>query len=205
MQEPAATPVRAPASAGGLEGAAGARTPAASTAGRPDGHSPLVNLNQVLGLRDAFDYFDTSRSGHISGGEVRSLLHHLDVTLSAEQALKVLREIDSVGLGYLNFARFLELQSKVTPAMDAQLRLAFARMDTDGDGYVTVADVKRALEALEETPSDEEVQELLAKADPGREGHISFEQFIKLFGFGGGGTSGTGHRRTSRSESRAAE
>jgi len=63
--------------------------------------------------------------------------------------------------------------------LKARLQEAFNAVDGDGDGIISHDDLKGALEGAGYTPTDDIVQEIIARADEDGSGNISFEEFAK--------------------------
>lgn len=57
-------------------------------------------------LRDAFNMFDSDRSGYIDRNEVRSLMKKLAQTLSDEEVDLIMEECDTDGDGEISFEEF---------------------------------------------------------------------------------------------------
>ena len=69
---------------------------------------------------------------------------------------------------------------EITDQENEELRQAFNLFDTDGAGTIKSEEVRVALTVLGFNPSHEEIQELLAKHDTGKQGTISFDEFTNI-------------------------
>jgi len=63
---------------------------------------------------------------------------------------------------------------------EAETREAFAAFDEDGDGYLSVADVRSFFEALGETLTVAETAELVRLVDRDDDGLVDFDEFFDL-------------------------
>jgi Ca2+-binding EF-hand superfamily protein len=60
------------------------------------------------------------------------------------------------------------------------LTLAFHMYDLDGSGAIDTYELKKALESMGQTPSDQDVLELMAAMDEDGSGSISFVEFMNM-------------------------
>lgn len=60
------------------------------------------------------------------------------------------------------------------------LSLAFHMYDLDGSGSIDTYELKKALESMGQSPSDQEVLELMAAMDEDQSGTISFIEFMNM-------------------------
>jgi calmodulin len=60
----------------------------------------------------------------------------------------------------------------------AELRDAFSAHDKNGDGFITLQELRQALEELDEEPADEELKALMIKADADGNQAIDFAEFL---------------------------
>lgn len=61
-----------------------------------------------------------------------------------------------------------------------EIREAFGVFDKDGNGYISVSELKHVLMTMGEKLSQEEVDIMIHEADIDGEGHIQYEQFIHM-------------------------
>ena len=69
--------------------------------------------------------------------------------------------------------------SKLTSDQAAELKKAFAVMDSNGDGVVTRDELKNLLKGLGEDVTDDIVDEMIKIADANNDGKIQLEEFVK--------------------------
>lgn len=68
------------------------------------------------------------------------------------------------------------------PADDAaELQATFVEFDSDGDGLITAAEFRRALEGRGETVTDAELDEIFGKADHDGDGAIGLAEFTQAW------------------------
>jgi Ca2+-binding EF-hand superfamily protein len=56
----------------------------------------------------------------------------------------------------------------------------FRLFDEDRNGYVTVANLRRVAKELGETMTEEEILEMIERADSDNDGRVSFEDFYNI-------------------------
>ena len=69
--------------------------------------------------------------------------------------------------------------SKLTEEQVAELKQAFAAMDTHGDGQVTKEELKSLLSQLGESVDDAVIDEMIKIADVNGDGKVDFNEFVK--------------------------
>ena len=69
--------------------------------------------------------------------------------------------------------------SKLTEEQVAELKQAFAAMDTNGDGQVTKEELKSLLSQLGESVDDAVIDEMIKIADVNGDGKVDFNEFVK--------------------------
>jgi hypothetical protein len=74
----------------------------------------------------------------------------------------------------------LEASASRNDFSEAETREAFAAFDEDGDGYLSVADVRSFFEALGETLTVAETAELVRLVDRDDDGLVDFDEFFDL-------------------------
>lgn len=81
----------------------------------------------------------------------------------------------SPGDGTIDFDEFTRLLTESDIAVAARFARVFKSIDTDGDGSVSAAELRVALEQSGVGVTEEQLQELLKLADTDGNGQLSFE------------------------------
>ena len=63
----------------------------------------------------------------------------------------------------------------------SKCREAFNTFDTDGSGSIDAQEMKLLLEAIGESPTEEELFRFMAEVDEDGEGEIEFSEFLRAF------------------------
>lgn len=58
--------------------------------------------------------------------------------------------------------------------------MAFQLMDKEGQGYLTVEDLRSVADELNEVVTDEDLELMMETADPTSSGRVNLEQFVSL-------------------------
>lgn len=61
-----------------------------------------------------------------------------------------------------------------------EYRLAFELFDKDKDGTITAKELANVMKSLNQDPSDQELNEMIAEVDIDGNGHIDFDEFVIL-------------------------
>lgn len=93
-------------------------------------------------------------------------------------------EVDADGSGTIDFEEFLEMMAKKLNQINIEKELldAFKVYDRDGNGLVSLAELRYSLTEMENGPkiSHEEFDKIARLADLDGDGHINFQEFIEL-------------------------
>jgi calmodulin len=84
--------------------------------------------------------------------------------------------------GTINFEEFLRLMSMHVNDRDNEedMMNVFRVFDKDGNGYITAAELKQAMESLDEVVTDEDIEDMIREADTNGDGNVNYEEFIKM-------------------------
>ncbi|XDA87878.1 hypothetical protein R6Z07F_017560 [Ovis aries] len=118
----------------------------------------------------------------------RALLRELEAQVQAAYGQdRELRPEEIEGGGKVDFDDFVELMGPKLLAETAdmigvrELRNAFREFDTNGDGCISLGELRAALKALlGERLSQREVDEILRDIDLNGDGLVDFEEFVRM-------------------------
>ena len=92
-------------------------------------------------------------------------------------------QVDNDGSGSIDFEEFLDLiagKMKTFGDTEKSIRKAFRVLDKDGDGFITVRELKDVMTKLGEKLTMKEVEELVNEADMNGDGRIDMEEFVQM-------------------------
>uniref|UniRef100_A0A8C8ZZT2 Calcium binding protein 2 n=1 Tax=Prolemur simus TaxID=1328070 RepID=A0A8C8ZZT2_PROSS len=135
-------------------------------------------------LQVAFQEFDRDRDGYIGCRELGACMRTLGYMPTEMELIEISQQISG---GKVDFEDFVELMGPKLLAETAdmigvrELRDAFREFDTNGDGCISVGELRAALKALlGERLSQREVDEILQDIDLNGDGLVDFEEFVRM-------------------------
>jgi len=137
---------------------------------------------QMQELREAFDLFDTDGSGTIDTKELQVALRALGFDSKKEKVRKMISDIDLDGSGTIDFEEFVEMMTGKMGDRDSpeEIRRVFKLFDDDETGKISFRNLKRVARELGENMTDEELQEMITKADLDGDGEVNEEEFMRI-------------------------
>ncbi len=94
----------------------------------------------------------------------------------------MINEVDCDGNGTIDFPEFLSLFARKMRDTDTEEELteAFKVFDRDGNGLISVEELKHVMTNLGEKLTDEEINEMIKEADVNNDGKINYEEFVRM-------------------------
>ena len=94
----------------------------------------------------------------------------------------MINEVDADGNGTIDFTEFLSLMARKMKDTDTEEELveSFKVFDRDGNGLISAAELRHVMLGLGERLCDAEVQAMINRADDDKDGHINYEEFVKM-------------------------
>jgi centrin-3 len=153
-------------------------------AGRRTGRQPRVELteDQRLEIKEAFDIFDSDKSGSIDRHELRVAMRAMGFDASKSEILEIMEQKDPDNTGTIKFAAFQEVVGEKMAQRDPleEIRKAFALFDDDHTGKITLKNLRRVARELGESMTDDELQAMIDEFDTDHDGQISEAEFIAI-------------------------
>ena len=143
-----------------------------------------VTVPPLEDLKEAFAKFDTESSGAIPVHDLGALLRSVGVVELKEDELQALISEEMFDKNF-DLPEFLALMVEIGHTLPApgterkQLRAAFKQADSDGDGYLTADELRRAMDGMAAEPlADDEFQVMLEECR--RDAEIEEGEPIKI-------------------------
>ena len=139
--------------------------------------------DEVLEIKEAFDLFDTDHSGTIDTEELKQALSNLGIDAKNQTLQNMMNDIDKNQSGTIDFNEFIELMTAKFSDKDTpeDLRKVFDLfIGDDTADKIEFKHLKRVAKELGENISDEELNEMIVRADTDRDGKVSFEEFFAI-------------------------
>ncbi|KRZ14651.1 Calmodulin [Trichinella zimbabwensis] len=128
---------------------------------------------------EAFRGLDANGDGVVTAEDFSIKMLRLGIPHSVDELLHAVREIAGDGTEEVDFDALFPLMTCEVESDEERMELkeTFKIFDRDGDGYITVEELKNVLDDLGDPVSDEEVLAILTSTDNDKDGLISFEDF----------------------------
>ena len=138
----------------------------------------LGAIDEVEELKKIFQLLDKSGDGRLTYSELREGFGRIfGKTVSDFEMEKIALDIDQDKNGYIEFEEFLRVSlNKTTLLSKENLKIAFDNFVKNGDGILSVEEIKEALG----TENNDYIDKLVDKIDENHDGVISFTEFSNL-------------------------
>ncbi|GAV90516.1 Pkinase domain-containing protein/EF_hand_5 domain-containing protein [Cephalotus follicularis] len=156
-----------------------------------------LSVEEVAGIKEAFEMMDTSKRGKINLEELKIGLQKLGQQI-ADADLQILMEAADIdGDGTLKYGEFVAISVHLKKmGNDEHLHEAFRFFDQNQSGYIEIEELRAALNNEVDTSSEEVVDAIMHDVDTDKDGRISYEEFAAMM------KAGTDWRKASRQYSR---
>ncbi|CAF3428800.1 unnamed protein product [Rotaria socialis] len=134
-------------------------------------------------LQDAFNIFDSDKSGQISEKELGNVLKALNIKLNDSQLKTLVLAMDTDKSGQIGFEEFCRVMSEsfFKKHSEQELRAAFRQFDQDNSGYIQAGELESIMAKMGKRFKKSEIDALLQSLDKDGDAKISFDEFVKLF------------------------
>ncbi|CAL1602113.1 unnamed protein product [Knipowitschia caucasica] len=135
-------------------------------------------------LREAFREFDKDKDGFISCKDLGECMRTMGYMPTEMELIELSQQICG---GRVDFEDFVELMGPKMLAETAdmigvkELRDAFKEFDSDGDGQISLGELREAMKKLMgEQLHHREIDEILRDVDLNGDGEVDFEEFVRM-------------------------
>ncbi|KAM3145871.1 hypothetical protein pb186bvf_002166 [Paramecium bursaria] len=137
---------------------------------------------QIAEFKEAFALFDKDGDGTITTKELGTVMRSLGQNPTEAELQDMINEVDADGNGTIDFPEFLALMARKMKEQDSEEELieAFKVFDRDGNGLISAAELRHVMTNLGEKLTDDEVDEMIREADIDGDGHINYEEFVRM-------------------------
>ena len=139
--------------------------------------------DEVLEIKEAFDLFDTDHSGTIDTDELKQALGNLGIDAKNQTLQNMMNDIDKNQSGTIDFDEFIEMMTAKMSDKDTpeDLRKVFDLfIGDDTADKIELKHLKRVAKELGENMSDDELNEMIVRADTDKDGKVSFDEFYAI-------------------------
>ncbi|KAJ7990044.1 hypothetical protein DPEC_G00310770 [Dallia pectoralis] len=142
---------------------------------------------KYLELREAFTEFDKDKDGLISCKDLGNLMRTMGYMPTEMELIQLSQNINMKLGGRVAFEDFVDLMAPKLLAETAgmiglkELKDAFKEFDLDGDGAITIDELKHAMiKLLGYQANRREIEAVIREADNNGDGTVDFEEFVKM-------------------------
>ena len=140
--------------------------------------------DEVMEIKEAFDLFDGDNSGEIDSEELKQALKNLGIDAKNQTLTNMMTDLDKDGSGKIDFDEFISMMTAKMSDRDTRedLEKVFRLFlgDDDKADKITIKHLKRVARELNENMSDEELQEMITRADLNKDSGVDFEEFYSI-------------------------
>ncbi|XP_047434811.1 calcium-binding protein 4 [Mugil cephalus] len=138
-------------------------------------------------LQVAFKEFDYDADGFIHYKDIADCMRTMGYMPTEMELIEIIQQIKMKWGGHVDFDDFCELMGPRMLAETAhmvglkELRCAFKQFDSDGDGKITLDELKEGMKTLlGEKLKKGELEEILGDIDLNKDGNIDFDEFVMM-------------------------
>ncbi|XP_062852474.1 calcium-binding protein 2a [Trichomycterus rosablanca] len=139
---------------------------------------------EIEELKEAFREFDKDKDGFISCKDLGECMRTMGYMPTEMELIELSQQICG---GRVDFEDFVELMGPKMLAETAdmigvkELRDAFREFDSNGDGQISLAELREAMKKLMgEQLNQREIDEILRDVDLNGDGLVDFEEFVRM-------------------------
>lgn len=143
---------------------------------------PGLTEDEIDEIREAFNLFDTDGTGSIDPSELRAAMQSLGFETKNPTIFQMIADLDDGSGRNIEFEDFLDA---ITAKLgDKETRDGICKIfnlfDDDKTGHISLKNLKRVAKELGETMSEEELREMIERADSNGDGQITAEDFYNI-------------------------
>ena len=143
---------------------------------------PGLTEDEIEEIREAFNLFDTDGSGLIDPKELKAAMQSLGFEAKNQTIFQMISDLDKNKSGTIDFEEFLDMMTARMSDKDTREDIAkvFRLFDDDNTGTITLRNLRRVARELGETMTDEELQEMVDRADSNGDGAVTLDDFFNI-------------------------
>lgn len=140
-------------------------------------------------LKRIFQMFDRNGDGRITRKELSDSLQNLGIYIPDKELIQMIEKIDVNRDGYVDIDEFGGLYKTIMEERDEEedMREAFNVFDQNGDGFITVEELRSVLQSLglKQGRTIEDCKKMINKVDVDGDGRVNYREFKQMMKGGG--------------------
>jgi Ca2+-binding EF-hand superfamily protein len=142
-----------------------------------------ISTEDVKQIKEAFDLFDSDRSGEVDTKELKEALTNIGLTTESSTLRNIMDSLDKDRSGSVSFDEFFDLLATRANIgeSEADLQKVFDLFTGSKSDYIdleTLRQIARELSDLNMTES--EMKEMIKRADSNNDGKVTFKDFFNI-------------------------
>jgi len=129
-------------------------------------------------FKEAFALYDKNKDGRVNAKELQELMRYMGNIYADGEIMDLMRQFgggDSVDLnGFLNMMSKTSADGNVDDII-----MAFRVFDKDGNGTISITELRFVMTCLGDKLEDELVEAMLNQADPAGTSSVYYESFVR--------------------------
>ena len=135
----------------------------------------VFSAEQLTRIKSHFTLYDINKDGSISGDELPLLMESLGLETSQRQIKSFMKSVDTDKSGSISLEEFVNMVAKKLKLEPIQKM--FQQIDKDGDGYLTIDELRIGLQQLNENITDADLARFISTADTDTDGRVDYIEF----------------------------
>jgi Ca2+-binding EF-hand superfamily protein len=140
--------------------------------------------DEVNEIKEAFDLFDSDKSGEIDSEELKQALKNLGIDAKNQTLANMMADLDKDGSGKIDFDEFINMMTAKMSDRDTRedLQKVFRLFlgDDDKSEKIELKHLKRVARELNENMTEEELDEMIKRADLDHDSKVDFNEFYQI-------------------------
>ena len=145
-----------------------------------------LTADEVLEIKEAFDLFDTDGSGHISTDELKQALRNLGIDARNQTLSNMMNDLDKNSDNTIDFDEFIDMMTAKMSDTDNRedlLKVFNLFLGEDAgtrNDKIRIQHLRRVAKELNEAMGEDELNEMIARADLDKDQGVSFDEFYAI-------------------------
>jgi calcium-dependent protein kinase len=138
-------------------------------------------IGQISLLNSAFNEIDQDKTGWITANDILIAMMKNNCNLAYEEFAKLVRNIEYIGKGKLNYSQFLVVaMDRKKEINEEQLWMLFKHFDLDDNGKISIEELRYVMEKSGFGMSDGEIDEVIEEFKVRAPQAMNFDEFLEF-------------------------